>query len=288
MGLWRTTKLDELRSALELATEEELQQLTQILFSRKFNPLDYLQAPDPIAVQSQDWNSWLDAIEKRFRYLAADGITVLKGKTQQVSYREALIRVCHYLKIPYSNQMTTTDIEAEIFLQLIKKAWKRLPETDKKSLTIKIQQSLAQSALPEPLPVQLQHNPINLVLKGSSAFAVSSVIKPLILRQIAYQFTLHFARYQATSSALVTGGSLAAASVENQLALQAAKRGMVMTAARYGTIRSLFAVVGPILWGWFIADLGWRAIATNYGRIIPAIFALAQIRLTREDCWEFA
>jgi len=29
--------------------------------------------------------------------------------------------------------------------------------------------------------------------------------------------------------------------------------------------------------------LGWKAIATNYGRIIPIIFTLAQIRLTRGE-----
>ncbi len=85
--------MDELRSALELATEDELQQLTQILFSRKFNPLDYLKTPEPIAVQGQDLSLWLDSLEERFRYLAADGFTVLRGKTQTFSYRETLIRV---------------------------------------------------------------------------------------------------------------------------------------------------------------------------------------------------
>jgi hypothetical protein len=53
--------LDELRAALELATEEELQQLTELLFSRKFNPLDYVQTPAPIDVQSRDRQAWLDA-----------------------------------------------------------------------------------------------------------------------------------------------------------------------------------------------------------------------------------
>lgn len=275
--------MDELRSVLELATEEELQQLTQLLFSRRFNPLDYLQTPDPIEVQSQGWDAWLDSIEKRFRYLAADGITVLKGKTAAVSYRQALIRVCHYLKIAYSNQMPTTDIEAEIFLNLIGKAWKRLPETEQKSLSAKIQRSLAESNLPEPLPVQLQHNPVNVVLKGSSAFAVSSIIKPLILRRTAEQFALHFARYQAAQTALL--GSSTAAS---QLAINTAQRGMMTSAARYGAVRTVFSFVGPVLWGWFVADVGWKAISTNYSRIIPAIFALAQIRLTRseEECWE--
>ncbi|MEL7241115.1 MAG: hypothetical protein AAGM40_02035, partial [Cyanobacteria bacterium J06573_2] len=71
--------MDELRAALELATEEELQDMTAILFSRKFNPLDYLQTPEPIEVQSQNRQAWLDAIEERFCFLAADGMTVLRG-----------------------------------------------------------------------------------------------------------------------------------------------------------------------------------------------------------------
>ncbi|MEA5510760.1 YaaW family protein [Crocosphaera sp. UHCC 0190] len=274
--------MDELRSALELATEDELRSLTQILFSRKFNPLDYLQTPDPIEIQSQDWETWLDAIEQRFRYLAADGLTVLQRKTQGFSYRQTLIRVCHYLKIPYSNRMSTTDIEADIFLNLVGKAWKNLPEAEQTSLMGKIQQSLAQSHVPDALPVQLQHNPVNLLLKGSSALAVSSVVKPWLLKQIAEQFALHVVRYQVAQQALIKGGT----AVANQVAVNSARRGMAMTAARYGAVRSLFAFVGPVLWGWFLADLGWRAIATNYGRIIPVIFALAQIRLTRTECWE--
>lgn len=63
---------------------------------------------------------------------------------------------------------------------------------------------------------------------------------------------------------------------------------MALNAARYGAVRSVFAFVGPALWVWFFADLGWRSIATNYGRIVPIIFALAQIRLTRAECLEVA
>jgi uncharacterized protein YaaW (UPF0174 family) len=278
--------LDELRSALELATEEELRQLTQILFCRKFNPLDYFQTPDPIAVESQDWNTWIDSLEKRFRYLAADGMTVLRGKTREVSYRQTLIRVCHYLKIPYSKQMATTDIEAEIFLKLIGKAWKRLPASEKKSVIARIQRAIAQSNPSEPLLVQLKQDSVDIILKGSSAIAVNSFIKPLILKQIAEQFAIHFATYQAATSALVRGGTAAAAGIQSQIVLQTAKQGMAVNAARYGAVRTVFAFVGPVLWGWFLADLGWKAIATNYGRIIPVIFALAQIRLTRTECWE--
>ena len=278
--------MDELRSALELATEEELVQLTDILFRRKFNPLDYVQTPDPIEVQSRDREAWLDAIEERFRFLAADGMTVLRGRSQEFTYRQALIQVCHYLKIPYSKKLTTTDIEAEIFLNLMGRAWKKLPASEKKSLTVRVQRSLAQSNFSEPLPVHLQHNPMSLLVKGGSALAVSSIIKPILLQQMAHQLAIHFAKYQVAKEAVVRSGAVAAAQVESYLALQTARRGMALNAARYGATRSVFALLGPVLWGYFFADLGWRAIATNYGRIIPTIFALAQIRLTRAECWE--
>jgi len=274
--------LDELRTALELATEEELQQITNILFCRRFNPLDYLRAPDAIAVQSQDWESWLDSVEDRFRYLAADGVTVLKGQTEKVSYRQILVRVCHFLKVPYSQKMPTTEIEAEIYLHLVNKAWKRLPPSEQKSLSIQIQKALADSHTPQPLPVHLQHNPLDIVLKGGSVIAINSILKPILLKHIAGQFALHFARYQGAKTALIEGGT----AIANQIALQTAKQGMTTAAARYGAVRTVLSLVGPALWGWFIADLGWKAIATDYGRIIPTIFAIAQIRLTRDDCWQ--
>lgn len=278
--------MDELREALELATEEELQGLTEILFRRKFNPLDYVQTPDPIEIQSQDRDAWLDAIEQRFRFLAADGITVLRGRTSEVTYRQALIQVCRYLKIPYSNQLSTTDLEAEVFLHLMGRAWKRMPRHEQKSLTVWVQTSLQESQLAKPLPVTLQRDPLNLLLKGGSALAVSSILQPMVLQQIARQFALHFATYQVAREAVLQGGAAVATQFQNYLALQTAKRGMAVNAVRYGTVRSVFAFLGPMMWGWFLADLGWRAISTNYGRIIPTIFAVAQIRLTRAECWE--
>lgn len=278
--------MDELRAALELATEEELQQLTQILFRRKFNPLDYVQTPEPIDIQSRDRQAWLDAIEQRFRYLAADGVTVLRGSTEQVTYRQVLIKVCRYLKIPYSNTLATTDLEAEVFLNLMGRAWKRLPALEQQKLTVRVQSAIAKLDLTQPLPLALQRNPLALLVKGGSAIAISSVLQPMLLRQIAQQFAMHFASYQVAKEALIQGGAAAATQFQGHLALQTARRGMAMSTARYGAVQGVFAFLGPLLWTWFLADLGWRAISTNYSRIIPAIFALAQIRLTRAECWE--
>ena len=278
--------MDELRAVLELATEEELQDLTAILFSRKFNPLDYLKTPEPIEVQSQSHQAWLDTIEERFRFLAADGMTVLRGQSNQVSYRQALIQVCKYLKIPYSQDLATVDLEAEIFLFLLGRVWKKLPRKEKQQLTTGLQHQLATSDLKEPLPLSLQRDPLGVIFKGGSAIAVTSVLQPFVLQQIARQFTAHFATYQVARQAAIQGSKVATTQLKNYATLQMAKRGMAVNAARYGAVRSMFTFVGPMMWAWFFADLGWRAIATNYGRIIPTIFALAQIRLIRAECWE--
>jgi uncharacterized protein YaaW (UPF0174 family) len=239
-------------------------------------------------VQSQDRQAWLDAIENRFRFLAADGITVLRGRTDQVTYRQALIQVCKYLKIPYYDDLATVDLEAEVFLHLLGKVWKKLPKQEQQKIATKIQRQLLSSEEQKPLPLSLQKDPLGLIFKGGSALAVTSVIQPYVLQQIARQFAIHLATYQVAKEAAITGTQVASKQFQSYVTAQMARRGMTVSAARYSAVRTVFAVVGPMMWAWFFADLGWRAIATNYGRIIPTIFTLAQIRLTRAECWELA
>lgn len=279
--------MDELRSALELATEDELQALTDILFRPGFNPLDYFHSPDPISVQSGTREQWLDRLEQRFRFLAADGLTVLNGQSQYITYRQALIQVCRHLKLPYAEAWPTEDLEAEIFLHLVNTAWNRLSKQERKRLQSQIKHSLAQMPQFSQLPLPLQANPMGLLLKGSSAIAVSSLLRPWLLHHIARQIALNAARYEVAKQAVVRGGGTALAQIQNRLALGMASRGVAINAARYGATRTVLSVLGPALWTWFLADLGWRAIATNYGRVIPVVFTLAQIRLSRSSqAWE--
>ena len=273
--------MDELRSVLELATEDELQDLTQILFQRKFNPLDYIQGIDPIQVQSGNRVEWLNAIEERFRFLAADGLTVLRGGSQAVTYRQILIRVGRYLKLKFSIHLSTTDLEAEIFLNLLQRTWQKMPKLEKQALVERIQSALQQSST-NPLPLSCESDPLRLIVEGSGVLALSSVISPLILRQVTQQFALHFATYQAAAD--LTAGSL---QIQSQMMSQAARQGLKSAAVRYGATRGILAAVSSALWIGLVADLGWRTIATNYGRVIPIIFTLAQIRLTRSE-WAYA
>ena len=108
-------------------------------------------------------------------------------------------------------------------------------------------------------------------------------MRPWLLQRIAHQFALHLARQQIARQALSRGGLGLAGQLQNRVALHLAGRGMALNAARYGAVQGVFAVLGPALWLWFFADLGWRTVATNYGRVIPAVFLLAQVRILRGE-----
>ncbi len=273
--------MNELRAALELATEDELQDFTEILFRRKFNPLDYLKGVDPHRVPSSDRQVWIQAIEERFLFLAADGLTVLRGQAQRISYRQILMQVCRYLKLKFSPSLSTTELEAEIFLSLMQRTWEKMPAHEQQQLTERIRLALQQSTT-DPLPLHCHSDSLRLLMEGGSALAISSMVRPLILRKIAQQFAIHFTALQAARGAVA-----GATPLQGQLLLKTAQQGLASTALRYGATRSLFAALGCALWAGFFIDLGWRAIATNYARIIPMIFTLAQIRLTRSD-WSYA
>jgi uncharacterized protein YaaW (UPF0174 family) len=282
----RSFFVDELRVALELATETELRELTEILFRPKFNPLDYIHQLDPLDIQSQPRDLWLDALEDRFRFLAADGLTVLRQRSDRLSYRDILIQVCRHLRLPYYSDMDCTALESEIFLHLLERAWKKLPPQQQQDLSHQVQVVIAGSDLAKRLPEALRQDPMSLVVKGSSAIALSSVVKPLVLQMIARQFALHFAQAEVAKSVLSQGGLATLAQFQTRFSLKLAQQGMATNVAMYGAARSAFAFVGPALWGIFLADLGWRSISTNYARVIPTVFALAQIRLSRLELAE--
>ena len=272
--------MDELRTGLELATRDELAALGEVLFRPKFNPLDYWHTPAAELVQGCDRSHRIAQIESRVRYLAADGFTVLRQDTQQLSYRQILLQLSRHLRLQLPTGLSTLDLEAELFLQLLEKTWHRLSPRQQRQLQRRLTSELAQAEQFQQLSPQLQKNPMALVLKGSSAVAVSAVLRPWLLQQIARQFALQLARHQVAQQSL-RGAATLGAKIQGRAAAHLASRGMALNAARYGAMRSVLACLGPALWTWFLADLGWRAIASNYTRVIPVVFTLAQVRLTR-------
>lgn len=178
--------------------------------------------------------------------------------------------------------MGTLELEAEIFLTLAEKAWHRLPPAEQNSLSKRVAVSLMKN--PDvPLPAHWQHDPLQFLFKSSGVVAVNHMLRPLILKTIATQFALHFATYEAAQKVLLKGGLTMLMEIQNRFLVKTATRGMAINTARYTAIRGIFAFLGPLLWGSLAVDLGWKAIETNYTRIIPIIFTLAQIRLTRGE-----
>ncbi|MEO0947381.1 MAG: hypothetical protein AAFY11_04415 [Cyanobacteria bacterium J06641_5] len=281
--------MEELRSALALATEEELRDITRILFCRKLNPLDYFSMPEPAEIQSKTREAQLDAIEARFRFLAADGLTVLRQRTQEITYHQVLCRVCKHLKLSVvTDRLSALDLETEVFLHLVNRAWKTLPKAKQASMLAQMGQSMAALTPPEPLPARFRDNPLELLLRSSGTIAVSALLRSWLLQQFTRQLALQavqLAQYQIARQALIKGGAAAATQLQKQLAVHSARQSLAFASVRVGAMRVAVSCLGPLLWSWLLADLSWKAIATNYSRVIPCVFAIAQIRLTRGEDW---
>lgn len=74
---------------------------------------------------------------------------------------------------------------------------------------------------------------------------------------------------------------MAAVNLESRAGLLAARQGLVRAASRYVGLRSVVTFLGPILWGTLLADIVIQMLGTDYARIVQAVYAFAQIRLTR-------
>ncbi|NJK34889.1 MAG: hypothetical protein HC919_08030 [Oscillatoriales cyanobacterium SM2_2_1] len=267
--------MNELRMVLDVASDEELHQIADILFRRAFNPLDYFATPSVTEILSWQRHDLIEHLLKRFSFLAADGWLVLKRRTGTLTYRDILVRVTQFLKLPVSHALTVPQMEAEIFLHLMQQAWNKLSpqERDAPQSTIRAQE------LHHTLPAEWSNQPWRVLLGGSAAAV--SIAQPAVMHLLARQVAWQLARLQIGEELLKAGGGAIAKKIQAQFAVNLAQRGVSQALARQAAARTVFAVITPALWGLFLADLGWRAIATNYGRVIPVIFTVAQIRLLR-------
>uniref|UniRef100_A0A5B6ZCW4 Uncharacterized protein n=1 Tax=Davidia involucrata TaxID=16924 RepID=A0A5B6ZCW4_DAVIN len=108
---------------------------------------------------------------------------------------------------------------------------------------------------------------------------VRKKIKHTLFKQIVYRRP-RSRDFSSSVAGLLKGGHLAAIKLESRAALLAAKQGVVGAASRYLGLRSMMALLGPVLWGTFLADVVIQMLGTDYARILRAIYAFAQIRIT--------
>ncbi|ONK61294.1 uncharacterized protein A4U43_C08F28210 [Asparagus officinalis] len=281
----------ELRAVLELATDDELFELEHILFGPSyFSPLlksitnrpdvDYIPEGDDI----EGRDDFIAHLESRFLFLAADARSTLRG--WRPSYRNVLLGVRRKLSVPCSRKLSTEDLEVEIFLHLLQE----YSSQDVDSFWNDMKFSNSQGNLEVGLSQWKVHGLAafrvgakelkQMILKGGGVVTLSKVFQ-LIAKRVSGKMLLEAANYEIKHEIIKRGGQLAAINLESRAALLAARKGLAGAASRYLGLRGMMMLVGPVLWGTFLADVVIQMLGTDYGRVLRAIYAFAQIRLTR-------
>ncbi|XP_062199543.1 uncharacterized protein LOC133901995 isoform X2 [Phragmites australis] len=256
----------ELRLVLELATDEELMEFEEILYGTSyFSPLLKSIAKRPISdsvvlddIEERD--IFISKLESRFLYLAADARSIIRG--WRPSYRNVLLGVRRKLGVQCSSKLCTADLEAEIFLHLVN-------------------EYSSHQKVPVSFPRDKQ--------KSSKEMSSLGVNKWKVLTDAAWRIGAKGLKstFLKGGSALTvktiyeSGGRLAAVNLESRASLLAARQGLARAASRYVGLRSVMTFLGPIMWGTLVADIVIQMLGTDYARIVQAIYAFAQIRLTR-------
>lgn len=282
----------ELRLVLELATDEELMEVEEILYGTSyFSPLLKSIARRPnsdgvvILDDIEERDNFISKLESRFLYLAADARFVIRG--WRPSYRDVLLRVRKKIGVQCSSKLCTADLEAEIFLHLVNEysshqkdrlsfPWdKRKSPNDISSLGANKWKMLTDVAW--RIGTKGMESTF---LKGGSALTMKTIYESLANR-LSGKLLKEAANYKIKKELVKQGGRLAAVNLESRTGLLAARQGLVRAASRYVGLRSVVTFLGPILWGTLLADIVIQMLGTDYARIVQAVYAFAQIRLTR-------
>lgn len=283
----------ELRSVLELATESELCEIERILYGPSYlSPLLKSIARTTstttldrsmIGLDIQQREQFIAALESRFFFLAADARSTLRG--WRPSYRNVLLHLREKLNISCCSQLSTHDLELEIFLHLLH----RNP-TEKSGnytglldvCTASDSQGTVQVGLYQwKMQTKVGAQDFRSILLKGGGILTAAKIYQLLARKLSGKMLVEAANYQVKKELVKKGGQLAMINLESRAALLAAKQGFLGAASRYLGLRSMITLLGPVLWGTFLADLVIQMLGTDYARILRTIFALAQIRVIR-------
>ncbi|CAL5081711.1 unnamed protein product [Urochloa decumbens] len=287
----------ELRQVLELATDEELMEFEEILYGTSyFSPLlkSIARRPNSDSVVVLDdigeRDLFISKLESRFLYLAADARSIIRG--WRPSYRDVLLGVRKKLGVQCSRKLSTADLEAEIFLHLVSEysSHQKDPVSfpwDKQKSPNEIS-SLGVNKLKVLTDAAWRIGAKGLestFLKGGSALTVKTIYESLASR-LSGKLLMEAANYEIKKELVKQGGRLAAVNLESRAGLLAARQGLARAASRYVGLRTVMTFLGPIMWGTLLADIVIQMLGTDYARIVQAIYAFAQIRLTRTSYME--
>lgn len=302
-----TASLDpDLHTVLKLASDAELFELSNILYGHSLlSPFLKSVAPGDGSqkrktgdktkgLETGGRDALMERLESRFLFLGADAKATLRGR--RPTYRDVLLCVCMKLSVPCSIKLSTEDLEAEIFLHLLQQYSSNKSESFLRSPWKYQNVTFAAKAdaftqgskgwryyLPFALKLGGEEI-LKVILKGGSVFTIST-LQNMVAQRLGGKVLLETARYQVAKEVLKKGGQAAASKLQTRVALLAARQGLVGAASCYMAFQRTSMLLGPLLWGTFLADIVIRSVGTDYARVVKAIYAFAQIRLLRTYGW---
>nr|GMD70248.1 uncharacterized protein LOC109175214 isoform X1 [Ipomoea batatas] len=276
----------EIRAVLELATDSELYELERILFGPSYlSPLlksitkkadvDFAMIEEDLEKREE----FMSMLESRFLYLAADARSTLRSL--RPSYRDVLLNVRKKLNIRCSTKLSAEDLEAEIFLHLLQEYSSSMDRANDPDENESLEFGLSQWKIQADAALKGGQGQLGtMILRGGGMLTLGGIYK-LLAKRLFGKCMVEAAKYGVQKELLKKGGELAAVNLEARLAYLVAKQGVKGAATRYLGLRSLATFFGPLLWGTFLADVFIQMLGTDYARIVRAIYAFAQIRITR-------
>lgn len=286
----------DLRDVLELASDTELHELSNILYGQSLlSPLlKSITRGDGsyrrLEQESEGRDALVDRLETRFLYLGANAKETLRG--WRPTYRDILLCVRSRLNVHCSTKLSTEDLEVEIFLHLLQQDTRgklefSLQSPWKHQFVGNAEKVDHMSQLSENWHVALKLGGgefLKVLLKGGSFFSISFFQKR-VARKLGGRILVETARYQVAKEVLKKGGQAAASNLQARVAVLAARQGLAGAASCYATLQRTSMLFGPLLWGTFLAEVVIKSVGTDYARVVKAIYAFAQIRLLRTYGW---
>ncbi|XP_020573589.1 uncharacterized protein LOC110019996 isoform X2 [Phalaenopsis equestris] len=230
------TSDQELRLVLELATDEELYELENILYGRSyFSPLlkSISSKPDIDYIleeaDDQQREDYITHLESRFFFLAADARSTLRG--WRPSYRNVLLGVRRKLNISCSNKLSTEDLEVEIFLHLLQdyssqenSSLSSVGEDNKLANGGSLGVGLSQWKLQLLGVLRTGAKEFqDMILKGGGMLTLSRIFQ-LLSNRFSGKLIMEAANYEIKREIMKRGGQMAAINLESRAALLAARK----------------------------------------------------------------
>ncbi|XP_078180072.1 uncharacterized protein LOC144574088 isoform X5 [Carex rostrata] len=220
---------------------------------------------------------FISHLESRFLFLAADARSVIRG--WRPSYRSVLLGVRKRLGVHCSSKLGTEDLELEIFIHLLSEY------SSQKSNSSSLETGLSKWKVLRNAALNIGAEGLKKIfLKGSGALTVEK-ISEMLAKRLSGKLMVEAANYEIKKELIKRGGQLAAMNLEARAGFLVARQGLAHAATRYLGLRNLMMLIGPLMWGTLLADVVIQMLGTDYARIVRAIYAFAQIRLTRTNFW---